>query len=100
MTSRQEVALSLRQAAAQIKDLSQVNVELEAKNKELLIKVASMENKEDQPALQKEAGSFSFNERSGFGQVDEGLPVIGTNLTAEQRLEMILNGESPSDYLD
>jgi len=52
-------------------------------------------------ALQKEAGSVGFTPRSGFGfgsASEEPVFSVGTELSPEERLDMILRGESPVDF--
>ena len=106
MLSRQQVADRVREAAAALQELTQENAALKAQKDELLQKVASLEEainskkeEETPPALQKEADEgFHFRSGNGFGSSADDIPGMGSDLTPEQRLDMILNGESPSDF--
>jgi len=54
---------------------------------------------ESSSALQKEAEEgFLFRGGNSFGSLTDEIPGVGADLTPEQRLDMILNGESPSDF--
>jgi len=108
MLSRQQVANQLREAAKEIQNLTNEKAVLASENAGLLQKIASLEaevqkdtsgEENHDTALQKEAGfGFSSREGNSFGSSAEDLPSMGSDLTAEQRLDMILNGESPSDF--
>jgi len=107
MYTRQEVANKLRAAATEIQNLTNDKAALAEENTALLAKIASLEEAQNAPqeeepldtALQKEA-EYGFSPRggNGFGSSADDLPMMGSDLTAEQRLDMILNGESPSDF--
>jgi hypothetical protein len=107
MYTTKQVVEKLREASTKIQNL--------ANDKEALLqKVASLEEElasavvaqpennhmvEDPSALQKQAAmEFTPRGGSGFGSTTEDLPQLSDDLTAEQRLDMILSGESPSDY--
>jgi len=107
MFSRQQVANQLREAAKEIQNLTNDKAALAAEKAELLQKIASLEEKlqnnsvdeNNNSALQKEAAfGFSHRGENSFGSSADDLPSISKELTAEQRLDMILNGESPSDF--
>jgi len=104
MLSRKEVASQLRKAATEIQKLSDDNAALASENEGLLQKVAGLEaqvtsSNDDPTALQKEAEEgFSFRSGNGFGSSADDIPTMSSDLSAEQRLDMILNGESPSDF--
>lgn len=107
MYTRQEVAKQLRAAATEIQNLTNEKAALMADNEELLAKIASLQEAQNVPlteeipdtALQKEAEyGFSLRGGNGFGSSADDLPMLGSDLTPEQRLDMILNGESPSDF--
>ncbi len=104
MVKKETVALKLREAATEIQSLTDKVANLESEKAELLQKIASLEsteNHDEASALQKQADD-SFIDRgvARFGSAsDEGaIPVFGSDLTPEQRMDMILAGESPSDF--
>lgn len=109
MLSRQQVANRLREAAAEIQSLTDDKARLTAQNSGLLQKVASLEADVEKyqqggepidTALQKEA-EYGLSPRGGnsFGSSStEDFPSMSSDLSAEQRLDMILSGESPSDF--
>ncbi len=107
MHTRQEVANQLRAAATEIQNLTNDKATLQSEKAALLAKVASLEaqpkttNIEEMPdtALQKEAAEgFSLRGGNGFGSSADDMPMMSSDLTSEQRMDMILNGESPSDF--
>ncbi len=107
MLSRQQVANQLREAATEIQNLTNDKTALQTENAELLQKIASLQEEPNTPpkeeipdaALQKEADDgFSFRGGNGFGSSADDLPTMSSDLSAEQKLDMILNGESPSDF--
>jgi hypothetical protein len=106
MLSRKQVAHQLREAATEIQNLTNDKAALETEKAELLQKIAALEEQTKQPhkeefeaALQKEADEgFSFRGGNGFGSSADDLPTMSSDLSAEQRLDMILSGESPSDF--
>jgi phosphate uptake regulator len=106
MYTVEQVVNKLREASARIQKLSD-------DNEALLQKVASLEAElnassaqidengiEVTPsALQKQAAmEFTPRGNSGFGSAADDLPLIDSDLTPEQRLDLILTGESPHDY--
>ena len=107
MHTRQHVASQLRAAATEIQNLTDAKAIITSERDELLLKVASLEKDQisdpsdvkHETALQKEAEEgFSFRSGNGFGSSADDLPTMSSDLSAEQRLDMILNGESPSDF--
>ena len=106
MHTRKEVVTKLRDAASALQNLTDENNTLKRNNAELLEKIASLEadvsiadDKIAHTALQKEAANgFSLRDENMFGSSISGLPGGNSNLSSEEKLDMILNGESPSDY--
>ena len=112
MYSKKDVVLQLRKAASEIQSLTNDNIDLKANNEELLQKIASFESTvniaaeeeeynnatQEESALQKQA-EYTFDGRgSGFGSTSDDIPIFDSELSAEQRLDMILSGESLSDF--
>jgi outer membrane murein-binding lipoprotein Lpp len=111
MYSKTDVVNKLREAASHIQSLTDEKEALAAENSELLEKIASLEaNKANEviddnegfytePALQKQAGEqFSSRGMGRFGSTEGDVPVFGSELTPEQRLDIILSGELPNDF--
>ena len=106
MHTRKEVVTKLRDAANALQNLTDENNTLKRNNAELLEKIASLEantsiedNITAHTALQKEAADgFSLRDENMFGSSISRLPGGNSNLSSEEKLDMILNGESPSDY--
>lgn len=104
MYGRKAIADKLRAAATEIQKLANDNSALTTERDALLSKVASLEADtkvapEPKAALQKEAEEgFSFRGGNAFGSTADDIPAMNSDLSSEQRLDLILNGESPSDY--
>ena len=104
MLSKKEVAAQLRAASTQLQKLASENSDLTIERDALLLKVAELSTPADEKettevALQKEATeTFSFRGGNGFGSQADDLPIMSSDMSAEQRLDLILSGESPGDY--
>ena len=98
MLSRQEVAAKLREAAGEMQKLASENEALKQQVIDLTAASQISSEPEATPALQKQAG-FGFDMRGGdsFGETVESTPAFSADLSPEQRLDMILAGELPSE---